>query len=204
LNKVIKIGIGGALVPIFLLVIVFLILIGGPDGTGKEPNKESGEDALPTTIINGIGFPYAEGTYVTFTQGFWTNVKDAMPWWGGQIPPYVRGMHPGVDYSAGSGTSILAILPGEVVFTGYNGGFGNHIIIHSVLEGGRDIYVLYGHFSRTLAKVGEHKTLGEVVGEEGSTGLSTGSHVHIEIAENYDHGQFIGTIDYRKLREGGD
>jgi len=197
-----KVGMSGALVPLLLLVVVFLILVGGQDGSGREPQTERG-GSMPSVVINGIGFPYAEGTFVTFTQGFWVSPADAVIWWGNQVPPYTRGAHPAVDFSAGYGTSILAILDGEVVYVGANSGFGNHMIIRSKLEDGSDVYVLYGHFSNIMTQVGDQKKIGDVIGQEGNTGLSLGSHLHIEMSTLYVPGDmFWGNIDYQKVRSG--
>lgn len=88
--------------------------------------------------------------------------------------------HHGVDIAAPSGTPIGATRAGKVVFAGRRGGYGNTIIIEQA-DGKQ---TLYGHAEQLLAKVGEQVTAGQVIATVGSTGRSTGPHVHFEVREN--------------------
>ena len=86
--------------------------------------------------------------------------------------------HPGLDFSAPQGTPIYATAEGTVQTAGNLGnGYGNHIVI----QHGYSYSTLYGHMSRIKAKRGQRVQRGEVIGYVGSTGKSTGSHLHYEV-----------------------
>jgi murein DD-endopeptidase MepM/ murein hydrolase activator NlpD len=87
-------------------------------------------------------------------------------------------MHTGVDFGAPMGTPILAAGAGKVVMAGYNGGYGNFV----KLQHTRDIGTGYGHMSRIGPGIKPGVTVrqGQVIGFVGSTGMSTGPHLHYE------------------------
>jgi murein DD-endopeptidase MepM/ murein hydrolase activator NlpD len=87
------------------------------------------------------------------------------------------GFHPGVDFEASSGTPIHAAAAGVVVIAGDCGGYGNCVVI----DHGTQLATVYGHQSALVAQVGDHVNAGEVIGLVGSTGLSTGPHLHFEV-----------------------
>jgi murein DD-endopeptidase MepM/ murein hydrolase activator NlpD len=89
-------------------------------------------------------------------------------------------MHEGMDIAAPVGQPILAALDGTVTFAGWQNGYGNFIKLkHS---GG--VETAYGHCSKIEVKVGESVEKGEKIGEVGSTGNSTGPHLHFEVLVN--------------------
>lgn len=85
--------------------------------------------------------------------------------------------HPGMDIGVASGTSVKAAAAGVVVLAGWNGGYGYCVIISH----GSGLYTLYGHNSRVLVSVGDKVKQGTVIAKSGSTGYSTGPHVHFEV-----------------------
>jgi murein DD-endopeptidase MepM/ murein hydrolase activator NlpD len=87
------------------------------------------------------------------------------------------GFHPGLDLAATSGTPIHAAAAGVVVIAGDCGGYGNCVVI----DHGVSLATLYGHQSQLLVQVGEHVEAGQVIGLVGSTGASTGPHLHFEV-----------------------
>ena len=89
---------------------------------------------------------------------------------------YAR-MHAGVDFGAAWGSPIVASAAGVVSFAGYHGGHGNYVR----LEHGGGLGTGYGHMSRIAVSPGERVSAGEVIGYVGSTGLSTGPHLHYEM-----------------------
>ncbi|SFL15393.1 peptidoglycan DD-metalloendopeptidase family protein [Lysobacter sp. cf310] len=93
-------------------------------------------------------------------------------------------MHKGVDYAAGSGTPIMAAGDARVKSAGWMGGYGNAV----VLDHGRGYTTLYGHMSR-IGKIrpGQRIAQGTVIGYVGSTGMSTGPHLHYEFRVNGVH-----------------
>ncbi|WP_243371307.1 M23 family metallopeptidase [Geotalea sp. SG265] len=88
--------------------------------------------------------------------------------------------HSGVDIAVVSGTPVKAIAPGTVTFSGNRGGYGNLIIIEH--EGG--MTSLYGHNSVLLVSEGETVDASKIIALSGSTGRSTGPHLHFELWKN--------------------
>jgi murein DD-endopeptidase MepM/ murein hydrolase activator NlpD len=88
--------------------------------------------------------------------------------------------HKGLDISGPIGSPVKAMAKGQVEFAGEKGGFGNCII----LKHGNGFETLYGHLSKILVKVGQSVSIGEEIGRIGSTGRSTGPHLHYEIHKN--------------------
>lgn len=85
--------------------------------------------------------------------------------------------HPGVDIAADAGTPIEAAAPGRVILAGPDGGYGNLI----VLDNGNGVTTRYAHCSQILARIGETVGAGQTIGAVGSTGASTGPHLHFEV-----------------------
>ena len=93
-------------------------------------------------------------------------------------------MHKGVDYAARTGTPIMAAGDARVQFAGTQRGYGNVVI----LDHGRGYTTLYGHMSRFgNVKTGQRVNQGTVIGYVGSTGMSTGPHLHYEFRVNGQH-----------------
>lgn len=86
-------------------------------------------------------------------------------------------LHPGIDIGAGMGTPIHAAATGRVLVASYSGGYGNLV----VLDNGRGIATAYAHQSRIAVSVGQQVSQGQVIGYVGSTGFSTGPHLHFEV-----------------------
>jgi murein DD-endopeptidase MepM/ murein hydrolase activator NlpD len=108
-------------------------------------------------------------TNVSFTSGF-----------GVRADPFHAGaaMHPGIDLAGAYGTPIYATADGTVLRAGWNsGGYGNMV----ELDHGRGIVTRYGHMSAVLVHAGDHVTRGQQIGRMGSTGRSTGNHLHYEV-----------------------
>nr|WP_299852979.1 M23 family metallopeptidase [Sphingomonas bacterium] len=106
---------------------------------------------------------------VTFTSGF-----------GYRSDPFHAGaaFHPGIDLAGAYGTPVYATADGTVIHAGWNsGGYGNMVEI----DHGRGIATRYGHMSAILVSEGQHVTRGQQVGRMGSTGRSTGNHLHYEV-----------------------
>ena len=89
--------------------------------------------------------------------------------------------HGGMDLAVPTGTSIRAALPGTVTVSAYNrGGYGYYVMI----DHGGGLATLYGHCSQLLARVGQTVEAGDVIALSGSTGRSTGPHLHFEVRVN--------------------
>jgi murein DD-endopeptidase MepM/ murein hydrolase activator NlpD len=90
-------------------------------------------------------------------------------------------MHAGLDFSAPQGTPVYATANGRIATSGHSdGGYGNHVIINH----GYGYETLYGHMVRTKARPGQNIKRGEIIGYVGSTGKSTGPHLHYEVRKN--------------------
>jgi murein DD-endopeptidase MepM/ murein hydrolase activator NlpD len=92
---------------------------------------------------------------------------------------YVR-MHSGLDFKAGYGQPIFAVTDGVVAYAGRKGGYGNFVQLNH--DGG--LASGYGHMSRIAARSGSRVRRGQIIGYVGSTGLSTGPHLHYELYRN--------------------
>lgn len=99
--------------------------------------------------------------------------------YGYRIDPFtgLRAFHPGIDFAAPFGAPVHAVAAGVVVWSGPMDGFGNAVEINN----GNGYSTLYGHNSKTLVKVGQIVRKGQLIARVGSTGRSTGPHVHFEV-----------------------
>ncbi len=89
-------------------------------------------------------------------------------------------IHKGLDIATFIGANIYAAANGKVIYAGWQGGYGNTIMIHH----GSGITTLYGHLEKILIKYGQIISKGDTIGLVGSTGKSTGPHLHYEIRVN--------------------
>lgn len=104
--------------------------------------------------------------------------------------------HYGIDIAAGNGTPIFALQEGRVLFSGKEGGYGNCIVIdHNYPEMPEvpRVQTKYGHNSQNIVQKGDYVHRGQVIAYVGSTGRSTGPHLHFEVIYN---GTNINPIDY--------
>ena len=101
---------------------------------------------------------------------------------GWRNPPLEGGseLHQGMDIANSMGTPVVATADGEVVQSGASGGYGNVVQI----DHGDGISTIYGHNSRIIVNVGQSVRKGQVISYVGSTGISTGPHVHYEVRVN--------------------
>lgn len=93
---------------------------------------------------------------------------------------FTRQFHTGIDIAAKYNTDVVAAGSGKVIFTGYNGGYGKTVII----DHGSNITTLYGHANNILVRKGQQVDQGSLIAKVGSTGNSTGPHLHFEIRVN--------------------
>ncbi len=103
--------------------------------------------------------------------------------------PSVRDFHTGVDISAPDGTRVVAPADGTVIFAGYRAGYGKIAVIDHRFG----VITRYGHLSRFNVQSGQRITRGDVIGYVGSTGRSTGPHLHFEI---WAHSKPIDPMKY--------
>jgi murein DD-endopeptidase MepM/ murein hydrolase activator NlpD len=97
--------------------------------------------------------------------------------------------HQGIDIGAPSGTSIVAAGSGTVVTASYSGAAGNFIMISH----GNGVFTVYMHCSQLLVSVGDSVSKGQKIGLVGSTGISTGPHLHFGVSVN---GSYVNPLNY--------
>lgn len=134
--------------------------------------------ALAKRIAEIQGVPYAEPSDITpSAAGFtWPTSGRITSGFG---PRWGR-MHQGLDIGAPTGRPITAAMSGKVIVAGYSGGYGNLVVI----DHGGGLSTAYAHQSRIAVGVGDPVTQGGLVGHVGSTGHSTGPHLHFEVRVN--------------------
>lgn len=147
--------------------------------TQKELERlEADARALTSTINKGSssGTKYTGGVMV-WPAPQYTRISSEF---GGRTHP-VSGKykyHSGMDLAAPGGSPILAAASGKVIIAGNTGnGYGNYVVI----DHGGGITTLYGHCSKLLVKKGQSVSRGQQIAKVGSTGLSTGNHLHFEV-----------------------
>ncbi|GAA2616062.1 hypothetical protein GCM10010399_53770 [Dactylosporangium fulvum] len=140
----------------------------------KAPAKAGG--APPNTAI-----PPKTGAFFLMPVRGWKSSNFGMRF----DPVYkVYQLHAGIDVAAGGGQPILAGADGKVVRAGWAGGYGNYTCISHGMYQGKGLATCYAHQSAILVKVGQAVHRGEVIGRVGTTGASTGNHLHFEVRVN--------------------
>ncbi|MBT2363850.1 M23 family metallopeptidase [Streptomyces sp. ISL-10] len=132
--------------------------------------------------LNSFRLPVA-GSYVT--TGYQA---------GGSL--WSSGSHSGVDFRAASGSSVVAVGAGTVVEAGWAGAYGNNI----VLRMNDGTYTQYGHLSSINVSVGQQVMPGQQIGLSGSTGNSTGPHLHFEARTTAEYGSDMNPVAYLRAR----
>lgn len=107
------------------------------------------------------------------------DLKHVASGWGFRIHPiyHTRKFHYGMDFSAKTGTDVFATGNAKVVYVGWRQGYGNTVI----LDHGYGYQTLYGHLFKSLVRVGQKVTRGDVIALVGNTGASVGPHLHYEV-----------------------
>ncbi|MFF7945606.1 transglycosylase family protein [Streptomyces griseorubiginosus] len=108
-----------------------------------------------------------------------------------------KGYHTGVDFAVPTGTTVKAVAAGKVVASGWGGSFGYQVVIRH----GDGRYTQYAHLSAISVKAGQTVGAGQRIGRSGSTGNSTGPHLHFEVRSGPGFGSDIDPVAY--LRAGG-
>lgn len=120
---------------------------------------------------------------VAFTPMGYPRVSSLTSFFGYRSDPFNTEnaeFHPGIDFKGNRGDEAKCTANGKVVFAGRAGGYGNCVRIAHI----NNFETVYGHLSRISVKVGQEVTAGQKIGEIGSTGHSTGNHLHYEVRKN--------------------
>lgn len=122
-------------------------------------------------------------------------VSDFTSYFGYRSNPFNFGrneFHPGLDFKGQMGEPVKSTASGRVVYAGKAGGYGNCVRISH----GNNIETWYGHLSRILVREGQRINVGDLIGKVGSTGRSTGPHLHYEVRRN---GEAVNPKQYLSL-----
>ena len=139
------------------------------DGEIKAMTEELKKQQTPPTATGSYIWP-SKSSYVVTSQYGWRTIA---------LYGYSR-FHAGIDIGASMGSSILAADGGNVIVSAYDGGYGNYVMINH----GDGRVTLYAHMSSRGVAVGQTVTQGQYIGTVGSTGNSTGPHLHFEVRVN--------------------
>ena len=135
--------------------------------SGAKEIKENKENENALAIVNNIKLSVLPVTgRITSRYGERSSLR--------------RSTHTGLDIACTTGTDIKVVSNGTVTFSGKKGSYGNLIIV----DHGNGVETWYGHCSKLYANVGDNVTAGDVIAAVGSTGNSTGPHLHFEIRIN--------------------
>ena len=104
-----------------------------------------------------------------------------------------RTFHSGIDIGGANNGAVQASNSGKVIYAGWYGGYGKVVIIDHGMYNGAKITTLYAHLNSWAVNVGQYVSRGQTIGREGSTGYSTGPHVHFEVRVN---GQTRNPLSY--------
>ena len=147
----------------------------------EEAARKAAEEAAKAQQSGG----YSGGSSAVSTGGFVWPVPSCSlitSRFGNRVSPTAgaSSYHGGLDIGAGQGAAIVAARGGTVVLAGYNGGYGNCVMI----DHGGGVVTLYGHMQSYAVRYGQSVSAGQTIGYVGSTGVSTGPHCHFEIRIN--------------------
>ncbi|WP_236241260.1 LysM peptidoglycan-binding domain-containing M23 family metallopeptidase [Streptomyces sp. CC228A] len=141
--------------------------------------------AAKTTAPAKAAAPAASGYTSPVAAGVTTPYRASGSMWS-------SGYHTGVDFAAGSGSTVKAVGPGTVVSAGWSGAYGNEVVIKHT-DGN---YSQYAHLSSLSVSAGQTVSGGQQIGLSGSTGNSTGPHLHFEIRTAPGYGSDIDPLAY--------
>ena len=134
----------------------------------EEKERKEQEEKMPS--VNGIKLAVLPvNGIITSRYGVSSNIR--------------KSTHTGLDIAAPSGTAIKVVSDGTVIFASYNGSYGNLVKV----DHGNGIETWYAHTSKMYVSVGQKVSAGDVIAAVGSTGNSTGAHLHLEIRINGQH-----------------
>jgi murein DD-endopeptidase MepM/ murein hydrolase activator NlpD len=146
-------------------------------------NSGQGSGGATFSPRNGSG-PLSRPVNDAITSGYGMRYHPILHYWR---------LHSGVDFRAACGTPVHAAAAGTIVRTGVAGGYGNQVVVDHGMIRGADIATSYNHLSRFLVRSGTVRR-GQTIAYSGTTGLSTGCHLHFEVYVNGNHVDPMGWL----------
>jgi len=165
--------------------------IGGDNNSEGKKLNDSEVYSLYNDYLN-----HLMGT-IAFTPMGYPRISSFTSFFGYRSDPFDSSsaeFHPGIDFKGKRGDEVKCTASGKVVFAGWAGGYGNCIRIQHI----NDIQTVYGHLSKIKVKVGQQVNLGDEIGLVGSTGHSTGAHLHYEVRR---HGKPVNPVNFLTLNK---
>ena len=158
---------------------------GDPNNAGGAGNNASSDDECEDDSGGGDA-PKGSGKFIHPAPG----APLTSPF-GYRIHPITgkKKLHTGQDYGVACGTTLVAVDAGKVIFSGWQGGYGNRVEI----DHGDGIITTYSHNTATLVKKGDTVKQKDKISKSGNTGASTGCHLHFEVKKN---GKYVNPLEY--------
>ncbi|MFD3543716.1 peptidoglycan DD-metalloendopeptidase family protein [Streptomyces sp. NPDC058662] len=154
-----------------------------------QPKQQPQDAGTPAGSAAGSNTVAAGGFVAPVSGGVSTQYRVAGAMWS-------SGYHTGLDFMASSGTTVKAVGAGTVVSAGWSGSYGNEVVIRHA--DGK--YSQYAHLSSLSVSSGQSVTAGQRIGLSGSTGNSTGPHLHFEIRTGPSYGSDINPLSYLRSK----
>ncbi len=159
---------------IFLLILCATQILNVGASSGNN-NKNEIIEEIGEIVYNGE-FPMPIENFIIVTSKFGVREGHGV----------VSGNHTGIDLCGSLGSRVMAVKDGEVTHAGWQGGYGNCVEIKHTDEQGNTFYTFYAHMRDNSLQVtkGQQVVTGQIIGTQGSTGNSTGDHLHFEIRKS--------------------
>lgn len=166
----------------FIFIFTVILFIPLMIFSGDAVTADYGNDIYYAAELYGISFKYGDNSPLQFpfiTQNSNITISSGF---GIREDPIngTESFHKGIDFPIPRGTPVLASEDGTATYAGVNGGYGNFIEI----DHGEGLTSRYGHLSGISVHVGDKVSRGDVIGASGSTGRSTGPHLHFEVRQD--------------------
>jgi murein DD-endopeptidase MepM/ murein hydrolase activator NlpD len=144
----------------------------GPPATGQQRDGASSSAPAPSRGSAALGYPLGS---ISITSPFGMRLHPVL---------HIRKLHDGTDFRAPCGTPVYASAAGQVVWATGRGGYGNQIMLDHGAINGQSVMTSYSHLSSFAVSRGQQVANGQLVGRAGTTGYSTGCHLHFMVYAN--------------------
>ena len=165
--------------------------LGGDNNAAGEKLSDKEVYSLYNRYLNQL-----MGT-IAFTPMGYPRISSFTSFFGYRSDPFDSGnaeFHPGIDFKGKKGDEVKCTASGKIVFAGWSNGYGKCIRIQHI----NNFQTVYGHLSRILVKEGQEVNVGDKIGLVGSTGHSTGAHLHYEVRKN---GKPVNPVNFLTLNK---